>query len=187
MTTYLTRVLPLAASTSHVHTVHRCFVIDASFERFTGALHEVLGHVPSGVEQDFVARPKLAAQRIKAAEGAQNLMIFSVFDHGAALNMVGGAKKAKQYLIGNPLTAISMTQHDIRAALYAPLRVLVYEQAPGRTIVEYDQPSSQFGQFERVEVSQVGWRLDEELERLLIRAAELSNARIPDPPAIAAV
>ncbi len=55
-------------------------------------------------------------------------MIFSVFDHGAALNMVNARQKAKQYLMGNPLTAIRMTQRDIRAALYAPLRVLVYGQ-----------------------------------------------------------
>ena len=74
-------------------------------------------------------------------------MIFLVFDHGAALNMVGARRNAKQYLIGNPLTAIQMSQHDIRAALYAPLRVLVYEQKAGQTIVEYDQPSSLFGQF----------------------------------------
>ena len=102
-------------------------------------------------------------------------LIFLVLDHGAALNMVGARRNAKQYLIGNPLTAIQMSQHDIRAALYAPLRVLVYEQGPGRTRVEYDQPSSLFGQFGREDVTSVALTLDAKLERVLAQAAELSR------------
>jgi len=102
-------------------------------------------------------------------------MIVSVFDHGAALNMVSARANAKQYLIGNPLTAISMTRHDIRAALCAPLRVLVFEPKVGRTIVEYDQPSSQFGQFGCDEVTQVALTQDAGLERVLAQAAELSH------------
>jgi hypothetical protein len=35
-----------------------------------------------------------------------------------------------------------MSQYDLRSALYAPLRVLVYERSDGRTVVEYDQPST---------------------------------------------
>jgi uncharacterized protein (DUF302 family) len=102
-------------------------------------------------------------------------MIFLVFDHGAALNMVGARRNAKQYLIGNPLTAIQMSQHDIRAALYAPLRVLVYEQKAGQTIVEYDQPSSLFGQFGEKNVTDVALGLDTKLERALAQAAELAR------------
>ena len=59
--------------------------------------------------------------------------------------MVGQRRKAKQYLISNPLVAIQITRHDIRAALYAPLRVLVFEFEPGRTVVEFDQASTLFG------------------------------------------
>ena len=89
--------------------------------------------------------------------------------------MVGAGRHAKQYIIGNPLTAIQMSQHDIKAALYAPLRLLVYEQTEGRTIVEYDQPSTQFGQFRRKEVTQVALTLDAKLEQVLAQAAEHSR------------
>jgi uncharacterized protein (DUF302 family) len=89
--------------------------------------------------------------------------------------MVGARTNAKQYLIGNPLTAIQMSQHDIRAALYPPLRVLVYEQKTGRTTVEYDQPSSLFGQFGWEDVTQVALTLDAKLERALAQAAELAH------------
>ena len=164
-----------AITTSTVPVLHRSILFEASFERFTGALEKILGQFPAGVQEDIIKRPQLAEQRIRAAEGAQDLMIFSVLDHGAALNMVNARQDAKQYLIGNPLTAIRMTEHDIRAALYAPLRVLVYGKGEGRTVVEYDEPSSQFGQFGQKDVTQVARTLDEKLERVLVQAAELAR------------
>jgi uncharacterized protein (DUF302 family) len=166
---------PLATATRTVQVPHRSVKVDAGFERFTSVLEKILGHFPSDIQKDILERPQVAAERLKSAEGAQELMIFSVFDHGAALNIVGARTNAKQYLIGNPLTAIQMTQHDIRAALYAPLRVLVYEQREGHTIVEYDQPSSLFGQFGQPDVTKVAKALDAKLERVLAQAAELSR------------
>jgi hypothetical protein len=67
-----------------------------------------------------------------------------------------------------------MTRHEIWAALYAPLRLLVFEPEVGRTIVEYDQPSSQFGQFGSDDLTRVGLEDDASLERVLAKAAELS-------------
>jgi uncharacterized protein (DUF302 family) len=165
----------LAISTNTVQVLHRSVAIEAKFEPFTNALETILGHFPADVQQDIIQRPQLAEQRLKAAEGAQELMIFSVLDHGAALNMVGARRNAKQYLIGNPLTAIQMSRHDIRAALYAPLRVLVYEKKAGQTIVEYDQPSSLFGQFGREDVTHVALTLDTKLENVLAQAAEMAH------------
>jgi len=166
---------PLVFSTDKLRVLHRSVTIGAKFEPFTIALETILGHFPDGVQQDIIAQPQRAKERLKAAEGAQELMIFMVFDHGAALNMVGARRNAKQYLIGNPLTAIQMSQHDIRAALYAPLRVLVYEQKTGQTVVEYDQPSSLFGQFNRDDVTHVALTLDTKLEQVLAQAAELAS------------
>jgi len=167
--------MPSAISTTTVPVLHRSITFQSDFGRFTQSLERILGHYPPDVQQDILERPKVAEQRIKAAEGAQELMIFFVLDHGAALNMVGSRRNAKQYLIGNALTAIQMTQHDIRAALYAPLRVLVYEQKEGRTTVEYDQPSSLFGQFGREDIRSVALTLDVKLGRALGQAAELSH------------
>jgi uncharacterized protein (DUF302 family) len=166
---------PPAISTKTVPVLHRSVTIDGDFKLFAEALERILGHFPADIQQDIIERPQLAEQRLKAAEGAQELMIFSVFDHGAALNMAGARRNAKQYLIGNPLTAIQMSQHDIRAALYAPLRVLVYEQKAGQTMVEYDQPSSLFGQFGRDDVTHVAQTLDTKLERVIVQAAELAR------------
>jgi uncharacterized protein (DUF302 family) len=80
-------------------------------------------------------------------------------------------RNARQYEIGNPLTASKMTRHQLPAALYAPLRVVLYEDHNGRGIFEYDKPSSLFGQFGDESVTEVGRYLDETLEAALLRAA----------------
>ena len=166
---------PFAVSTSATRVLHRAVTIDRGFGPFTRALERLLGHFPSDVEEDFTDRPDLARERIRAAEGAEELMIFAVIDHGAALNMAGTRGSAKQYLVGNPLTALDMSVHDIRAALYAPLRMLVYLATDGRTVVEYDQPSTQLAQFGREEVTRTAQALEARIERVLALAGDWSR------------
>ena len=78
--------------------------------------------------------------------------------------------KAIQYVLGNPLIAVQMTQHNLAAGLYAPLRVLVYEDDRGRTCLEYDKPSSLFGQFNDDRITTVAGLLDRKLEDLIAEA-----------------
>ena len=98
--------------------------------------------------------------------------LFRTNDHGAVLRLAGQKKIAVQYLLGNPLSAIQMTQHDVRAGLYAPLRLLIYEDEQGKTCVEYDRPSSLFGQFGNAEIDAVAAMLDRKLEALVTAAVE---------------
>ena len=100
------------------------------------------------------------------------LSIFEQRDHGALLQIVGRKRNALQYEIGNPLTASKMTRHKLPAALYAPLRVVLFEDGRGNGVFEYDKPSSFFGQFGDERVTEVGRDLDVELEAALRKAAD---------------
>jgi hypothetical protein len=51
------------------------------------------------------------------------------------------------------------------------LRVILYEDESGKVIFEYDLPSSLFGQFGDERITQVGRKLDAELETLLQAAS----------------
>src|SRR6516165_2890683 len=119
--------------------------------------------VPEALRQGDIEQAKEALQR------GPELVILSARDHGGLLRIVGLARKAVQYEIGNPLTASSMTQHQLPASLYAPLRVLLYENEAGRAVFEYDRPSSLFGQFGDERVTAVGRELDASLERTLVK------------------
>jgi Domain of unknown function DUF302 len=105
-------------------------------------------------------------------EQGPELFIFQVRDHGVLLAIAGKARNALQYEIGNPLTATLMTRHRLSAALYAPIRVVLYENDAGHGVFEYDQPSTTFGQFGDERVTAVARGLDAALERALLGAAE---------------
>jgi uncharacterized protein (DUF302 family) len=136
--------------------------LEARMGKFDQAVYEKLR---SGAD------PETVRARLEGMAGPSGFMVFRTSDHGALLRLVGQTKKAVQYLLGNPLFAIQMTQHDIRAALYAPLRLLVYEDERGKTCVEYDRPSSVFGQFGNDSVTEVATLLDRKLEELVAMAS----------------
>jgi Domain of unknown function DUF302 len=100
------------------------------------------------------------------------LSIFLVRNHGALLKIAGKERNALQYDIGNPVTASLMTRHRLAAALYAPIRVVLYESDAGKGVFEYDQPSTTFGQFGDEQVTAVARGLDAALTRALTKAAE---------------
>ena len=105
-------------------------------------------------------------------EQGSELSIFQVRDHGALLKIAGKARNALQYDIGNPVTASLMTRHRLSAALYAPIRVVLYENDAGHGVFEYDQPSTTFGQFGDERVTAVARGLDAALAHALLGAAE---------------
>jgi hypothetical protein len=132
--------------------------LEASLPALDPAISEAL-------RQGDIVRANEALQR------GPELAIFSARDHGGLLRTAGLARRAAQYEIGNPLTATRMTRHHLPAALYAPLRVLLYESEAGRAVFEYDRPSSLFAQFADERVTTVGRELDASLERALFAAA----------------
>jgi uncharacterized protein (DUF302 family) len=105
-------------------------------------------------------------------DNGPKLSIFGERDHGALLQIAGGRRNAVQYDIGNPLTASKMTRHQLPAALYAPLRVVLFEDEQGKGIFEYDRPSSLFSQYGDEHVTEVGRYLDATLEAVLRNAAD---------------
>ena len=99
------------------------------------------------------------------------LWLFLVRNHGELTAADGQTSKGMQYEIGNPLTAERMTRYALAAGLYAPLRVMLYEDETGKAIFEYDLPSSLFGQFGDERITQVARELDAEVEAVLQAAS----------------
>jgi uncharacterized protein (DUF302 family) len=151
---------------------HVRWATDKPFEDVTTALVRQLGRFDPDVYTALAAGGDAEGVRakIEAKAGPSAFMLFGTSDHGALLRLTGQKRKAVQYVIGNPLFAIRMTQHDIRAGLYAPLRVLVYEGDDGKTCLEYDKPSSLFGQFGNDRITPTAAMLDAKLEALVAAA-----------------
>jgi uncharacterized protein (DUF302 family) len=139
------------------------------FDEVRRALEETIPKLNPAVVE-FLSNGDQARAKAEEERGPK-LSIFLDRDHGALLQIAGGKRNARQYDIGNPLTASKMTRRQLPAGLYAPLRVILYEDGNGRGIFEYDKPSSLFGQFGDERVTEVGRYLDETLEAALLRAA----------------
>ena len=159
-----TSIVPLQVQVEHVRieSTNPFAEVKAALERLVPPLDPTISEA---LRLGDIERARAALQR------GPELAIFSARDHGGLLRIAGLARKAVQYEIGNPLTASRMTRHQLPAALYAPLRVLLYENDAGRSIFEYDRPSSLFGQFDDERVTAVARELDASLERVLISAA----------------
>jgi uncharacterized protein (DUF302 family) len=142
------------------------------FAEVTRAFVEQLGVFDLAVVKSLMENSNANEARttLQAMAGPNGMGLFNTANHGALFRLIGHTRRALQYLVGNPLIALSATQHDIRVALYAPLRVLIYEDAAGNTCIEYDRPSSLFGQFGNNQAKEVGLGLDQKLQALVTRA-----------------
>lgn len=160
-------------SQSRVEVEHVRLTADKPFEKFTASFDLQLGRFEPDVYKELEegGDPAAVKARLESMVGPSGFMLFRTSNHGALLRIVGKPRKAMQYLVGNPLLAIEMTRHAIGAGLYAPLRVLIYEDEDGKTCVEYDRPSSLFRQFGDERVDRVAASLDRKLEDLVATAS----------------
>jgi uncharacterized protein (DUF302 family) len=102
--------------------------------------------------------------RMRASEGPSGFLLFLEADHGAWMARVGLQAKAKLYIIGNPLIARTMIEHDIGVGLNVPVRVLIYEEpATGTCRLAYDLPSSLMGRLKNDRVTAAARLLDQKL------------------------
>jgi uncharacterized protein (DUF302 family) len=144
---------------------------DKPFEDVARAFERQLGRFDPAVYKSVEGAEETRA-RLEAMVGPSGFMQFGTSDHGALLRLAGQKRKAIQYVVGNPLFALQMTQHDVRASLYAPLRVLLYENEDGKACLEYDKPSTLFGQFGDERVNRTAAMLDGKLAALVAAAIE---------------
>jgi uncharacterized protein (DUF302 family) len=110
--------------------------------------------------KDDIEGLRAAAQRIAGTDG---LAIHYIAQHGDLLALRGERRPLIAYYIGNILSATEMTKVNPAAGLYAPLRVVVYANEQGGTTMEYDRPTSMFGQFKNAEIDAVAQSLDQRL------------------------
>jgi len=163
---------PVVTSTT---VTHLNFKSSKPFAAVTASIDKQLGKFNPEIDKSFSSEPLNAAEiesKIHAMEGSSGLMIFAVRDHGHLLVLKGKQALAKQYVVGNPLVALEMTQHNLVAGEYAPVRLYVYVGEDKLTHVDYDLPSSFFGRFKSKQIDEAAKSLDQKLEKLVTTALQ---------------
>jgi uncharacterized protein (DUF302 family) len=156
------------SSTTHVN-----YKSPKPFDVVTAAIEKQLGRFDAtafGSAMLNISNPAEVEAKIHAMEGSSGFMLFATRDHGQLLGLKGRKAFDRQYEVGNPLIAVEMTQVDLRAGGYAPLRICVYVGDDQLTHVDYDLPSTVFGRFKSAQVDEVAKGLDHKLEALITNA-----------------
>jgi uncharacterized protein (DUF302 family) len=95
-------------------------------------------------------------------------MLFAEFDYHQWLRLYGIQRKLARWILGNPVIAITMIRHDLEAALFAPVELLLVEDEnrEGVTVI-YDLPSSLMVTYENPPLLEAAAALDAKLQDLV--------------------
>lgn len=84
--------------------------------------------------------------RVEEQLGLSGFTRLLTLDHGDWLRLYGQGAKVVMDTLGNPLIAITMLRHDIRAGLNVPVRLIIYRDLGSDTArLAYDVPSTLMG------------------------------------------
>ena len=135
-------------STTSVVTDHVTIETSTPYRLVTSRLADEVKRFDDGYRK-LLEDNKIDELRTKLTQGLEpdGFMIHFVAEQGDLLALQGRRQHGNVYYLGNVLAAAQMTKLNFGAALYAPLRLNIYENARGGTTFEYDKPSTQFGQF----------------------------------------
>jgi uncharacterized protein (DUF302 family) len=110
---------------------------------------------------------ELVKQTIEEHIGASGLTFFFKIEQTPLLFLAGKTSRATQYTIGNPLFATRMTMYMPEAALYAPLKLVIYADEESKTFVAYDSFVSLLAQYQREEINEIARLVEQKLEALV--------------------
>lgn len=142
-----------------------------SYDELLAALLADIGERPVPINDISTSAESWDAYRqlVEPHVGPSGFMLFGVVDHGAWIPKAGIDRKAIRVILGNPLIAITMLRHDVTAGLFAPVEVLILEEATGSSLT-YVKPSSLMVVEPNPELLSAAQQLDAKLAALAERA-----------------
>jgi uncharacterized protein (DUF302 family) len=155
-------------STTSVVTDHVTIETSTPYRLVTSRLVDEVKRFDDGYRK-LLEDNKIDELRTKLTQGLEpdGFMIHFVAEQGDLLALQGRRQHGNVYYLGNVVAAAQMSKLNFGAALNAPLRLNIYENARGGTTFEYDRPSTQFGQFHNASIDEVARSLDDHLLRLI--------------------
>ncbi|CAF1123857.1 unnamed protein product [Didymodactylos carnosus] len=116
------------------------------FDDVVATLHKLLGS-SKPIDYKSLASQATDIQSFEkifnSVIGPSGFILFLEVDHGAWFSLFDkSTRKSRMFVLGNPLIARTMLEHNLTAGLHVPVRLLVLEQDPHITTISYDLPSS---------------------------------------------
>jgi len=143
------------------------------FDDIVSALDAVLGHpdIRTLLPEAKASSPSEMKTMVENALGPSGFMKFMHFEHGKIVAKEGtGSRRIERFVIGNPLIMKEMVKHVPDAASYAPVTILIVEEANSIRL-SYDIMTSLLAPYGSAEASEVARDLDAKIESLLLDVA----------------
>jgi uncharacterized protein (DUF302 family) len=145
-------------------SIHTGKPYDSATAAFENAIARLEPETAKALAARQAAWAEVEADMARMA-GSSGLMLFAKFDQGAVASLSGTMIRCCQYLVGNPAIAARIVRVEVRASLYVPFHVALFERdEQGEAILSYDRPSSFLGQFEQPELREIGLMLDAKID-----------------------
>jgi uncharacterized protein (DUF302 family) len=145
-----------------------------TYEQAVTALFAEIGEKPESITDlpaTFFRDWGSFATEITRHLGSSGFMLMHLIDHGEWLATAGINRKALRAILGNPLIAITMLRHDLTAALFAPVELLLLEEDHNRSSLTYIKPSSLMVVDDNPPLRAAAQALDEKLAALVAKVA----------------
>ena len=147
---------------------------DRSFDTVKAALLGQMGRLKGDEIPKILAAAKGRddfEREINKLAGDSGFMLFFELDYGRWLPLYGITRKAARLIFGNPAIAITMIQHDMDAALFAPVELLLSESNDGKSVtITYGLPSTLMQAQNDPALFAAATVLDAKMEALVLRA-----------------
>jgi uncharacterized protein (DUF302 family) len=152
---------------------------DNTYDHLVAALRSEVGERPESITElpaAFFDDWASFSTEISRHLGSSEFMLMHLIDHGEWLQTAGINRRALRAILGNPLISITMLRHDLTAALFAPVELLLLEEDDNRSSVTYVKPSSIMVVDDNPPLRAAARELDEKLGALVAKLAAGKSA-----------
>lgn len=104
---------------------------------------------------------------LKKMVAGHGMMVMGELHQGKVLEMTGLKVRSESVFVGNPNLGKKLFEIEPGAGVVLPVRVNIYENAEGKTVVAYVPPSQQLAGFGNPMLNEAGAMLDETLAGMI--------------------
>lgn len=138
----------------------------AAVAGLAGTAHAAQPHGP-GVQVVAKGSVGQVVDRLKKMVADGGMMVMGELHQGKVLSMTGLKVQSESLFVGNPTVGKKLFSAEPGVGLVVPVRINVYQDAEGRTVVSYVPPSEQLAGFGNETVNKIATMLDHKLANMV--------------------
>lgn len=104
--------------------------------------------------------------KLRKMVASNGMMVMGELHQGKVLSMTGINVQSETLFVGSPQVGKKLFSADPGVGLVVPVRINVYQNTQGETVVQYIPPSHELDQFHNAKITMIGNMLDQKLKNM---------------------